>query len=99
MADTKHPSLFQSFVPLIFLVGLLGMNVAFYADDSLGGANQMALLLSAGVAAIVALLIGQKWGTLFDGVISSIGSALHVSFVLLFPLLQEVLGPLLPRWV
>ena len=93
MADTKHPSLFQSFVPLIFLVGLLGMNVAFYADDSLGGANQMALLLSAGVAAIVALLIGQKWGTLFDGVISSIGSALPALIILL------MIGALAGTWL
>jgi len=93
MADTKHPSLFQSFVPLIFLVGLLGMNVAFYADDSLGGANQMALLLSAGVAAIVALLIGQKWGNLFDGVISSIGSALPALIILL------MIGALAGTWL
>lgn len=67
--------------------------MAFYADDSLGGANQMALLLSAGVAAIVALLIGQKWGNLFDGVISSIGSALPALIILL------MIGALAGTWL
>ena len=93
MTNEKKPTLLQSFIPLIFLVSLLGMNVAFYGDDSLGGANQMALLFSAGVAAIVAMVIGQKWDKLFDGVISSIGSALPALIILL------MIGALAGTWL
>ena len=93
MTSEKKPSLLQSFIPLIFLVSLLGMNVAFYGDDSLGGANQMALLFSAGVAGVVAMVLGQKWDTLFDGVISSIGSALPALIILL------MIGALAGTWL
>lgn len=93
MTQAKHPSLLQSFIPLLFLVGLLGTNVAFYGDNSLGGANQMALLLSAGVAAIVAMVNGHKWDKLFDGVVSSISSALPALIILL------MIGALAGTWL
>lgn len=93
MNNTSQPSLLQSFIPLIFLVGLLGTNVAFYGDNSLGGANQMALLLSAGVAAIVAMFNGQKWDKLFDGVVASISSALPALIILL------MIGALAGTWL
>ena len=90
---TKQPSLLQSFIPLIFLVALLGTNVAFYGDNSLGGANQIALLLSAGVAAFVAMFNGEKWDVLFDGAVSSISSALPALIILL------MIGALAGTWL
>ncbi|MFT6210184.1 MAG: NhaC family Na+:H+ antiporter [Bacteroidia bacterium] len=93
MTDTKQPSLLQSFIPLFFLIILLGMNVAFYGDNSLGGANQMALLLAAGVAAIVAIFNGNKWNKLFDGVVASISSALPALIILL------MIGALAGTWL
>ncbi|MGB0916674.1 MAG: Na+/H+ antiporter NhaC [Flavobacteriales bacterium] len=93
MTNEKKPSLLQSLIPLIFLVGLLGLNVAFYGDNSLSGANQMALLFSAGIAAVVAMLIGQKWDKLFDGVISSVESALPALIILL------MIGALAGTWL
>ena len=93
MTATKQPSLLQSFIPLIFLVALLSANVAFYGDSSLGGANQMALLLSAGVAALVAMFNGDKWDKLFDGAVSSISSALPALIILL------MIGALAGTWL
>lgn len=93
MTDSKQPSLLQSFIPLVFLVALLGANVAFYGDNSLGGANQMALLLSAGVAAIVAMRNKHKWDDLFDGVVGSISSALPALIILL------MIGALAGTWL
>ncbi|MFM1874870.1 MAG: hypothetical protein RL266_607 [Bacteroidota bacterium] len=93
MNRPSQPSLFQSFIPLIFLVGLLGTNVAFYGDNSLGGANQMALLLSGAVAVVVAMFNGEKWDKLFDGVVSSIGSALPALIILL------MIGALAGTWL
>lgn len=69
------------------------MNVAFYGDNSLSGANQIALLFSAGVAALVAMVGGQQWTKLFDGVINSIGSALPALIILL------MIGALAGTWL
>lgn len=93
MTHVKQPSLFQSLIPLLFLVGLLGINVAFFGDNALGGANQIALLLSAGVAAIVAMLNDAKWDTLFDGAVASISSALPALIILL------MIGALAGTWL
>jgi len=93
MSKTKLPSLVQSFIPLIFLVSLLSTNVSFYGDDSLGGANQMALLFSAAIAAVISMLNGKKWSTLFNGVISSISTALPALIILL------MIGALAGTWL
>ncbi|MCB0755887.1 MAG: Na+/H+ antiporter NhaC [Flavobacteriales bacterium] len=93
MNTAKQPSIIQAFIPLFFLVGLLALNVAFYGDNSLGGANQMALLFSAGVATIVALYNGEKWEKLFDGIVTSIGSALPALIILL------MIGALAGTWL
>lgn len=93
MTQEKQPTLAQALIPLLFLVSLLALNVAFYGDNSLGGANQITLLLSGGVAAIVAMLNGAKWEKLFDGVVSSIGSALPALIILL------MIGALAGTWL
>jgi len=46
----KQPSLFLSLLPLMFLMALLALNVALFADDASSGPNQLALLLSAAFA-------------------------------------------------
>ncbi len=93
MTKTKQPSLLQSFIPLIFLVAMLATNVAFYGDNALSGANQMALLFSAGVAVIISMLQGRSWKNLFDGVVSSISSALPALIILL------MIGALAGTWM
>ena len=47
-------------LPIIFLIILLSTNVYLYGDESLGGANQLTLLLSGALAAI----IGIKYGVI-----------------------------------
>ncbi len=93
MTKTKQPSLLQSFIPLIFLVAMLATNVAFYGDNALSGANQMALLFSAGVAVIISMLQGRSWDKLFKGVVSSISSALPALIILL------MIGALAGTWM
>jgi hypothetical protein len=39
-----NQSFFGALLPIIFLITLLSFNVYLYGDDSLGGANQLALL-------------------------------------------------------
>ena len=50
-------------VPIIFLIILLSTNVYLYRDNTLGGPNQLSLLLSGAVAALWELnmeLIGKR---------------------------------------
>jgi len=94
MHTIKKPSLLQSFLPILVLVGLLVVNVLLvYGDDSLGGANQLALLFSAAVAGIIARVNGYNWKEILRGITSSITSALPALIILL------LIGALAGTWM
>lgn len=50
----KTPTLFQSFIPIIFLIILLTLNVKYFGDNTLAGSNQIALMLAATIAGLMA---------------------------------------------
>lgn len=94
MSTIKHPSLLQSFIPILVLVGLLIVNVLLvYGDDALGGANQLALLFSGAVAAVIAIINGYSWKEILRGITSSITSALPALIILL------LIGALAGTWM
>jgi NhaC family Na+:H+ antiporter len=94
MSVIKKPSLIQSFLPIIVLVGLLIVNVLFvYGDDALGGSNQLALLFSGAVAAIIATKNGYSWKETLRGITSSITAALPALIILL------LIGALAGTWM
>ena len=55
-------------VPIVFLIVLLAINVWSF-DDATGGANQIALLLSAAVAAGIGRWFGVSVAASIDGVV------------------------------
>ena len=79
---TRKPGLGLSLIPLVVLIILLGTNVYFFGDDTLSGSNQIALLLAAAVAGIIAFKLGYKWETLENGVVKSISSAMSAILIL-----------------
>ncbi|MAO65244.1 MAG: Na+/H+ antiporter NhaC [Balneola sp.] len=87
------PSLFQAFVPIIFLIIALFINVRIFGDASLAGSNQIILMLSAGVASLVALQLGFNWKTIRNGIVKSIGSAMSSIIILL------LIGSLAGTWL
>jgi len=94
MTDTQpKPSLVQALIPILFLISLLSLNVYFFGDATLDGSNQIALILSAGIAAIIALRVGFKWTTMLDGIVSSISSAMSSILILL------LIGALAGTWL
>lgn len=93
MSVAKKPTLFVAFIPILFLIFFLTLNVKFFADDTLGGANQMALILAAAVAGIIAWRLGLSWSTVRDSVVRSIGSAMP-SILILF-----LIGSLAGTWM
>lgn len=89
----QRPSLFQAFIPIIFLVIALFINVGIFGDASLDGSNQIILIVSAGVAALVALKLGHKWKEIQEGMVKSISSAMSSIIILL------LIGSLAGTWL
>ncbi|MBO6622814.1 MAG: Na+/H+ antiporter NhaC [Balneola sp.] len=88
-----RPTLLQSFIPIIFLIVALFINVRIYGDASLDGSNQIILMLSAGVASLVALGLGIKWAEIRQGIVDSISSAMSSMIILL------LIGSLAGTWL
>ena len=88
-----NQSFFGALLPIIFLIALLSFNVYLYGDDSLGGANQLALLLSSAFAAIMGLKSGTSWKSILKGVSNSIASTTPAIIILL------LIGSLAGTWL
>lgn len=80
-------------LPIIFLIGLLSVNVYLFGDNSLGGANQLALMFVGAVAVIIGLATGQKWENILEGISKSIYSVIPALIILL------LIGALAGTWL
>ncbi|MCO4813422.1 MAG: Na+/H+ antiporter NhaC [Flavobacteriales bacterium] len=89
----KTPSFFLAFVPILFLIIFLSINVLYYGEDATYGPNQIALLLSGMAAVLVGLKLGFKWKELQKGIVDSINSALPAIIILL------LIGALAGTWM
>ncbi len=91
-AQEQH-SLWLALVPLAVLFALLGYNVAVYGDNSLGGANQTALILAAAVAAAISLRLGTRWEVIQETILENIRAATPAILILL------MVGALVGTWL
>ncbi len=89
----REPRLVESLIPIVFLIFFLTLNVIYFGDDTLSGANQIVLLLSAGIASILAIRMGNNWLTIRAGMVSSISSAMPSMLILL------LIGSLAGTWM
>lgn len=90
----RAPKVFDALIPLIFLIVLLVLNIQVFGTDGLSGSNQIVLILSATVAALVAIVrLGFRWETLQDGIVKSISAAMS-SILILF-----LIGALAGTWL
>lgn len=87
------PTILQAFIPIVFLIIALFINVRIFGDASLDGSNQIILMLSAGIASLVALKIGFKWPEIRAGIVKSISSAMSSIIILL------LIGSLAGTWL
>ncbi len=92
MTDKKTPYFF-ALLPILILIILLAYNVFLYGDNSLGGANQLALLFAAAAASIVGIQFGAKWKTILNGISNSISSTTPAIIILL------LIGSLSGTWL
>lgn len=80
-------------IPIVFLVVLLGSSVYLFGADSSYGANQIALVLTACVAALVGRRVGISWLEAQSGIIQGIGVGLGPILILL------AVGMLIGTWI
>lgn len=89
----KKPTLVQAFIPIACLIVLLTLNVIIFGDDTLSGANQIALLLAAAIAAVIAVRLKLDWVHIRAGIVKSIGAAMPAILILL------LIGSLAGTWM
>lgn len=65
----KSPSLLLSITPILILIGFLFLNVIYF-DDLLGGANQIALMITSTISGIIAGFHHVKWNTIQNKILS-----------------------------
>lgn len=90
---TKSPTLLQSFIPIIFLIILLSLNVIIWGDETLYGSNQLALLMAAALASVIAFRLGTNWLKLRKRIVKTIGKAMPAILILL------LIGSLSGTWL
>jgi Na+:H+ antiporter, NhaC family len=88
----REATLFEALLPILVLIGLLTSNV-FLFEDTLGGANQITLLLSAALAGVIAIRLGIPWSRIREKIVSTIGSAMPSILILL------LIGSLAGTWM
>ena len=91
MTDKKIPYLL-ALSPIIFLIVLLSFNVVMF-DNAIGGPNQLALLFSGALAAIIGIYYGSKWNDIIKGISNSIKSIVPAIIMLL------LIGSLAGTWL
>ena len=81
--NLKTPTMLDVITPILLLIIMLSFSVYLYGDDSSYGANQIALILSACVAAIVGIKNGYKWKDIETGIVKGIGMGMSAILILL----------------
>ena len=89
----REPGLVEAIIPLIALATMLALSVYLYGADSSYGANQIALLLAGGLAAIIGLRNGWHWDDIQEAIVHGVGLATGAIFILL------AVGALIGTWI
>jgi NhaC family Na+:H+ antiporter len=88
----RAPSLLDALIPLVFMIVLLASSIMLFGLDAAVGPLQVALLMSAVVAALVAHKNGHTWQTLADETVKGISLAMTAILILL------MVGALIGVW-
>lgn len=89
----KPAKLIHGLIPLIFLIVFLTLNVIYFGDATLSGANQIALLLASAIGSVVAVRLGYNWQFVRSIIVKTIGSAMPSIMILM------LIGALAGTWL
>ena len=88
----RPPSLLDALIPLIFMIIMLTWSVILFGIDAAAGPLQVALLMSAVVAGVVAHKNGHPWERLGEEIVKGISLAMSAILILL------MVGALIGVW-
>jgi len=88
----RPPSLLDALIPLVFMIVMLTWSIVLFGIDAALGPLQVALLMSAVVAALVAHKNGHPWERLGEEVVKGISLAMSAIMILL------MVGALIGIW-
>jgi NhaC family Na+:H+ antiporter len=80
-------------MPVLLVIMLLALSVYLFGSDSSYGANQIALLFSAGATGLVGLRRGMHWSDIEQGLIQGIGMCIGPMLILMS------VGMLIGSWI
>lgn len=90
--EIREPSLLDALIPLIFMIVLLALSIVLFGLDAAAGPLQVALFMSAVVAAVVAHKNGHSWEKLGEEIVKGISLAMSAILILL------MVGALIGIW-
>ncbi len=93
MRKSRRPSLLVSLIPIIFLIVFLTANVLIFKDNTLGGSNQIILLLAGSLASLLAFSNKINWLEISSTIVNNIGKAMPAILILL------LIGSLAGTWL
>ena len=93
MSEPREASLVDSLLPILSLVIMLGFSVLLFGSDSSYGPNQIALIIGASIASIVAIKNGHRWQNILESIVASISTAMGALLIFL------CVGALIGTWL
>jgi Na+:H+ antiporter, NhaC family len=90
--EPRPPTLTDALMPVIVLIGLIALTIALFGVSATDGPLQVALLLSAAFASLVALKNGYSSSAIADAAIGGVTTAMSAIFILL------AVGALIGTW-
>ncbi len=90
--QTRPPSLTDAWIPVASLIGLIALTIYLFGIDATNGPLQVALLLSASIAALVAHKNGHEYIVISEAIVGGISTAMGAIFILL------AVGALIGTW-
>jgi Na+:H+ antiporter, NhaC family len=88
----KPPTLLDASLPIVVLIALLALTIAFFGVDATNGPLQVALFLSAAFASVIAFKNGYTVAAIRDAAVGGVTTAVSAVFILL------AVGALIGTW-
>ena len=90
--EPRAPTLLDAVLPVIVLIGLIALTIGLFGVSATDGPLQVALLLSAAFASVMALKNGYRVQAVADAAVAGVSSAMSAIFILL------AVGSLIGTW-
>jgi Na+:H+ antiporter, NhaC family len=88
----RPPTLLDAVLPIVVLIGLIALTIVLFGVDATNGPLQVALLLSAAFASLIAFKNGYATAAIAEAAVGGVTSAMGAIFILL------AVGALIGAW-